>query len=115
MLSEDQAAELLKRCESIVGKTLKQVRGNLKKAETRASAVWELLVLEEASNIGQMVEYEPITDGKCPDILLTLKNRRKIWIEVAFLHPRFGKEERKTEDVRKWIQEEAKKQKYLSL
>ena len=87
MLREEQAAELLRRCESVTGQHLKQVRGNLKKAESRASAIWELLVLEEVSRIGK-VEYEPHKEGS-PDILLSLTGGRKIWIEVAFLYPRF--------------------------
>ncbi|MCG9893037.1 MAG: hypothetical protein MH252_18440 [Thermosynechococcaceae cyanobacterium MS004] len=111
MLREEQAAELLKHCELIAGKRLEQVRGNLRNAETRAAAVWELLVLEEASRIGK-VEYEPVAGciaGSSPDILLTLMNERKIWIEVAFLYPRFWKQERQSREVDKWIREEAKK------
>jgi hypothetical protein len=107
MLREEQAAELLRRCELITGQRLEQVRGNLRNAETRAAAVWELLVLEEASRIGK-VEYEPCAGGS-PDILLTLTNERKIWIEVAFLYPRFWKQERQSRTVDEWVREEAKR------
>ncbi len=105
MLREEQAAELLKRCEVITGQRLEQVRGNLRKAESRSSAIWELLVLEEASRIGD-VEYEP-HQGASPDILLHLPEGRKIWIEIAFLYPRFWKQERLSNAVAHWITEEA--------
>lgn len=105
MLLEEQAAELLRRCESIVGRRLDQVRGNLRNAETRAAAVWELIVLEEASRVGE-VEYEP-EEGASPDIRLTLASGRILWIEVAFLYPRFWKEERQSNAVTAWITQEA--------
>lgn len=111
MLLDQQAAELLKRCEEIVGTELSQVRGNLSKAETRASAVWELIVLEAASQIGQ-VEYEPLPGGS-PDIQLFLPENRAVWIEVAFLYPRFWKEERKSIAVNDWIFSEAKRRDIL--
>lgn len=107
MLLEEQAAELLKRCEVITGQRLEQIRGNLRKAESRSPAIWELLVLEEASRIGD-VEYEP-HPGASPDILLHLPEGRKIWIEVAFLYPRFWKQERLSDAVAHWITKEAKR------
>jgi len=58
MLIEEQAAALLTRCENILRIELRQTRGNLRNAESRAAAVWELLVIEEAADIGY-VEYEP--------------------------------------------------------
>jgi len=106
MLLEEQAAELLQRCERIVGRRLDQVRGNLRRAESRAAAVFELLVLEEAARHGA-AEYEP-GDGGSPDIRLSIPHGRKIWIEVAFLYPRFWKEERQSDVVCQWITEEAK-------
>jgi hypothetical protein len=105
MLKDDQAAELLRRCESITNLKLNQVRGNLRNAESIAAAVWELLVLEEVSKIGK-VEYEP-HQGSSPDILLYFNNERKIWIEVAFLYPRFWKQERQSDVVADWIFKEA--------
>lgn len=107
MLKEEQAAELLARCEKIVGKKLIQTRGNLRSSKTRAAAVWELLVLEATSEIGS-VEYEPRSGGS-PDIRLRLAQGRDIWIEVAFLYPRFWKGERKSRVVADWIFEEAKR------
>lgn len=107
MLREEQAAELLQRCERIAGKRLEQIRGNLRKSESRSAAILELLVLEEVSKIGK-VDYEPF-DGGSPDILLMLPGERKIWIEVAFLYPRFWKQERQSDAVAKWITEEATK------
>ena len=112
MLKEEQAAELLSRCELLVGKRLDQIRGNLKNAESRSAALLELLVLEEVSRIGR-VEYEPL-DGVSPDILLTLPNERKIWIEVAFLYPRFWKQTRLTRAVANWIWPEAENRKIPS-
>ena len=45
MLREEQATELLRRCELITAQRLKKIRGNLRKAESRAAAIWELLVI----------------------------------------------------------------------
>ncbi len=107
MLLDEQAAELLKRCEKIVGSELSQIRGSLKKSENRAAFVWELLVLEAASKIGT-IEYEPRSGGS-PDIRLQLPNGRKIWIEIAYLYPRFWKKERESFEVTRWIYAEAER------
>lgn len=105
MLKDEQASELLARCEEAVGKQLRQVRGNLRKAVTRAAAVWELLVIEAAANIAG-IQYEP-HPGASPDVLLASPEGRKIWIEAAYLYPRFWENERKSEAVVRWIYHEA--------
>ena len=105
MLKEEQAAALLIRCEELTGQRLNQTRGNLRNAETRSSAIWELLVIEECSRIGK-IKYEPL-EGGSPDILLELTNNNKIWVEAAFLHHRFWKEEQLTRAVEQWIANEA--------
>lgn len=107
MIKEAQVAELLKRCEEITGQRLEQVRGNLSRAENRSAAIWELLVLDASTELGA-VEYEPHADGS-PDIRLALPSGEKVWIEVAFLYPRFWKEERQSLDVSQWLREEADK------
>jgi hypothetical protein len=105
MLIEEQAKELLIRCENIVGMKLRQTRGNLRSSTNRASAVWELIVLEAASKLGE-IEYEPYFGG-CPDIRLCIPNHRPLWIEVAYLYPRFWKNERKSNNVVHWLFKEA--------
>lgn len=107
MIKEAQVAELLKRCEKKIGQRLEQVRGNLGRPETRSAAIWELLVLDASMEIGT-VEYEPHADGS-PDIRVALPSGEKIWIEVAFLYPRFWKEERQSFDVSQWLRVEADK------
>lgn len=107
MIKEGQVVELLKRCEEITGQRLEQVRGNLSRAETRSAAIWELLVLDASTELGT-VEYEPHADGS-PDIRVTLPSGEKVWIEVAFLYPRFWKEERQSFEVSQWLREEADK------
>ncbi|WP_417498999.1 hypothetical protein [Methylophaga sp.] len=104
MLTEEQVVELLRRCELCVGHRLNMIRGNLINAETRSAAIWELLVLEEASRHGT-VEYEPLS-GASPDILINLKSGGKIWIEVAFLYGRFWKQERQSMEVINWLNKE---------
>lgn len=104
MLKEEQVAELLRRCEAIAGRDLKQVRGNLRKALTRAEAVFELLVTEAAAQLGQ-VEYEPLGGG--PDIRLELPSGRWVSIEVTYLHPRFDDEERRSAMVARWMHDAA--------
>jgi hypothetical protein len=105
MLKEEQAAELLRRCEKIVGHELPQIRGNLRNASSRSAALWELLVLEAVSYSGR-VEYEPLS-GPSPDIRLYPSNGKPLWIEVAYLYPRFWKQERKSQQVLQWLYKEA--------
>lgn len=102
MLKEEQVAELLRRCEAIAGRELKQTRGNLRKAATRAAAVWELIASEAASHLGR-VELEPPAGG--PDIRLELPTGRWVSIEVTYLHPRFEGEERRKSHLVKWVHE----------
>jgi hypothetical protein len=52
MLKEEQAAELLTRCETIIGKKLSDVQSKLQQPDARSATVWELLVIEAASQIG---------------------------------------------------------------
>ena len=107
MLKEDQTAELLRRCEEKLGILLPQTRGRLKKAEARAAAIWELLVMETAMTIGA-VTYEP-NPGGSPDICLVPFESRPIWLEVAFLYPRFSDEERQSRQVGAWIHQLARR------
>lgn len=100
MLKEVQAAELLRRCEVLAGRELKQVRGNLRKAPTRAEAIWELLVTEAAAQLGR-VEYEPPHGG--PDIRLELPTGRWVSIEVTYLHRRFDDDEWRSRAVIRWM------------
>lgn len=107
MLLEEQVSELLSRCKKITGEHLKQLMGNLKNAEHRSAAIWELIVIEACSNIGK-VEYEPGT-GPAPDIKLILPDSSIIWIEIAYLKKRFWQEEQKMNNVTRWLSQEAKK------
>lgn len=100
MLKEEQAAELLRRCEAVAGRELRQVRGNLRKASTRAEAVWELIVVEAVAQLG-CVEYESTQGG--PDVRLKLPSGRWVSIEVTYLHPRFDDEERRSSMVAHWM------------
>src|SRR3989442_1484189 len=93
MLKEDQAAELLARCEQLLGRKLGQVRGNLRRAGTRAAAVWELLCIEAFSRVGPL-EHEPPGHASSPDIVLRVADA-PLWIEVGFLYPRFWENERR--------------------
>jgi hypothetical protein len=102
MLYEEQAAELLRRCEALAGRTLHQLRGNLAKASTRAEAVWELLVVEAASQLGE-VECEAPHGG--PDIRLLMPSGRWVSVEVTYLHPRFEGEQRRWRLVTGWMAE----------
>ena len=105
MLLEEQVAELLRRCERLVGKTLPQIRSDLRSAQTRAAAVWELLVIEASSHMGTL-QHEPVEHGSL-DIAVTRPCGRRIWIEATYLKPRFLDEQRKSDAVRTWILQEA--------
>ena len=82
MLTEEQAAELLRSCERIAGRELRGLRGRLKSPEGRLAAVWEMLVVDAAAQLGT-VEYESPAGG--PDIRLKLPTGRWVWIEASFL------------------------------
>lgn len=100
MLHEEQAAELLRRCEALAGRTLAQVRGNLRKSTTRAEAVWELLVLEAVSQLGEVQCEQP---GGGPDIRLLMPTGRWVSIEVTYMHPRFEADEDRCDLVTTWM------------
>ena len=100
MLKEEQAAELLRRCEAISDRRLDNLRGNLRRAETRAAAVWEMIVFEASSQLGH-VEYEDPSGG--PDLKLHFSEDRFAWIEIAYQNPRFEDEERRSSAVVKWV------------
>lgn len=86
---------------------LAAVRGNLRKPKSRAAAVWELLVLHEALQLGE-VEYEPEPGGS-PDVRLTPAGARSIWLEARFLYPRFWANERVSGEVPDWVREAARR------
>lgn len=79
---------------------LDNLRGNLRRAETRAAAVWEMIVFEASSQVGH-VEYEEPSGG--PDLKLHFSENRFAWIEIAYQNPRFEDEERRSSAVREWV------------
>jgi len=107
LLKDEQVAELLRRYRDVLSHNIAMIKGNLRNADNRASQVWELIVLDAAAHIGQ-VEYES-HPGASPDIKLQLTDSRPIWIEVAYLYPRFWQDERKIYAVMHWIFNEAKR------
>lgn len=105
MLREDQAAELLRRCEVVAGQRLNQTRGNLRTAENRSSAIWELICIDAFSEVGELT-HEPDHRSR-PDVVLAFPNADDVWIEVAYLYPRYWKSDSRTRELRKWIYQEA--------
>jgi len=84
MLRDSQILHLLARCEKGVGVRLTQIRGNLKSREW-LGAVWELLVIDAALQVGN-VKYEYAAPGRgTPDLLVEPYSGARIWIEAAFL------------------------------
>src|SRR5579862_919258 len=108
MLKEDQAAELLRQCEGLLGRRLGDTRDRLGLAEHRAGAIWELIVMDSAGQIGR-VSYQPQTGSSRPDIKLQISADRTIWLEATFLHPRFWKEELKREASTELIVQELRR------
>jgi hypothetical protein len=105
MLKEDQAAELLARCERLLGRRLDQLRGRLKRAESRAAAVWELICIDAFSQIGA-IDHEPPGESS-PDIVLRSLGNSVVWIEIAYLYPRFWENDRQARELLVWIYQEA--------
>lgn len=83
------------------------IKGNLRNAGGRASQVWELIVLDAAARIGQ-VEYES-HPGSSPDFKLKITGSRPLWVEAAYIYPRFWQNERKIRTTMQWIFEEAER------
>jgi hypothetical protein len=108
MLLEEQVAELLRRCEILVGKELSQIRSALKTAHSRSPAVWELLVIEACSHMGAL-QHEPGENGTL-DIQVSPRNDgRAVWVEATYLKPRFLEEERRSRALSAWLYQEARR------
>ena len=105
MLREDQAAHLLKKCESLVCRQLTKIRGELKKPEGRAAAIWELICLEAFVQIASLA-HEPDHRSK-PDLVLSIENADDLWVEIAYLYPRNWKNMRRSRDLCLWIYQQA--------
>jgi hypothetical protein len=103
VLAEHQVRFLLERCEEIVGRELKQLRGNLRSKRHVRAAIWELILIDAAAELGSM-KYETATPGgRALDIFLDMDGG--LWIEAAFLEPRFAevleRQEKFTQRLRK--------------
>jgi hypothetical protein len=107
MLKEDQAAELLRRCEIVVGQSLTKIRSALLDAEVRASAVWELLCIDAFSKLGH-VAYERLSGYSRPDLLLSIQGCADVAIEAAYVYPRNWRNDRRARDVLQWVYSQAK-------
>lgn len=122
MLSDSQILRLLALCEERLGSPLKLIRGNLCSKQW-LGAVWELVVIDAATQLGS-VTYEARSPGRgSPDILLELRSGQRIWIEAAFLckereiPSQGGKDIRRVEDHPAYrpLKEKAWKAKIASL
>lgn len=103
VLAEHQVRFLLEHCEEILGQELKQLRGNLQSKLHVRPAIWELILIDAAAELGP-VKYEAATPGgKALDIFLDVDGG--LWIEAAFLEPRFAevldRQEKFTQRLRK--------------
>ena len=103
MLREHQVRFLLEHGERIVGFPLTQIRGKLKTKRQVRHAIWELVLLDSASELGP-VAYEPKSaTGVSPDLYLNVDSG--IWLEAAYLEPRhaetLARQEAFTNHIRK--------------
>lgn len=105
MLKEDQAAHLLKRCESLAGQRLSKIRGELRKPGGRAAAIWELLCMEAFAQIARLT-HEPDRQSR-PDLVLSISGADDLWVEIAYLYPQNWKNERRARDLCLWIYQKA--------
>lgn len=94
MLSEPQTNELLESCERSLGQRLTHTRAQLTNPDQRAGAIWELMVVEAVSSLGES-QYEPGRHGS-PDVRVQLGSGRAICFEATFIYPKFQSEERAT-------------------
>jgi hypothetical protein len=105
MLKEDQAAELLARCERLFGRRLDQVRGNLRRARSRAAAVWELVCIDAFAEVGPLAHEPP--GASSPDIVLCRPGELPLWVEAAYIYPKNWVNERRERELSVWIYREA--------
>lgn len=82
MLANPQILHLLARCEAASGRVLTKIRQDLQRKQWM-SAVWELVVGEAASQLGQ-IKYEVSKEGGRPDWPLQFKDGERVWIDAAF-------------------------------
>jgi hypothetical protein len=103
MLAEHQVRFLLEHCEEILGRELKQLRGNLRSKLHVRAAIWELILIDAAAELGPVKYEEATPGGKALDIFLDMDGG--LWIEAAFLEPRFTeileRQEKFTQRLRK--------------
>lgn len=83
MISEGQAQALLAECEQSLGKQLKGLRAQLSKSGNTLGALWELITLYAAVQLGDGVGHEP-RDGM-PDVLVDLPQVDQFWIEATHI------------------------------
>jgi len=104
MLRDQQASYLLSKCEQILkNRQLTGTRGDLKKPQSRAAAVWELLVFDEVATIG-VIDERSFTEGN-PDVLAHLHVGGSVWFEATFAHPQYSDESHLAQQVDNWIVE----------
>jgi hypothetical protein len=112
MLKQDQAAELLRRCELVTGRKLASVRANLLNAALRASGVWELLCIDAFAQIGG-VAYETQKGKSRPDLQLSIAGCPDVSIEAAYVYPRQWENDRRARDVALWVYATARERNIL--
>lgn len=83
MLTDSQILHLLAQCEAAAGRLLPEIRGNLQGRDW-LSALWELVVIDAAAQIGK-IGYEISTPGGArPDLFVEIYSGKRLWIEAAF-------------------------------
>ena len=108
MLAEHQVVHLLDECERVVGVPLGRIRGQLRSELHVRPAIWELILIDSASRIGK-IEYERATgSGRTPDLYVEGPHG-PLWIEAAFLLPRFADVEARKEAFIRAVWAEARR------
>ena len=75
MLTDSQILHLLAQCEAAAGRLLPEIRGNLQGRDW-LSALWELVVIDAAAQIGK-IGYEISTPGGArPDLFVEIYSGR---------------------------------------
>lgn len=101
MISEDQARAMLNYCEERLGRKVSVLRQHLLKSRDTLGALWELVVLYTAMQLGEDVEHEPTQ--KCPDVGMAIQGVDHFWIEATHLGRRDLIPDQMASQLQRWL------------
>lgn len=104
MISEQQARAMLTACETKLDRRLERLRDQLESSDNTLAALWELIVLHAALQIGDGIDHEP--RDACPDVLFRMTGVEPFALDATHI----GWPDREERDLRlkfiEWVRTE---------